>query len=194
MLKKVPLKTISKSVSSGFSFREKIKNDPNGNIRVIQLKDFENNYTSIGEDCYIVDGSKIKNKYILNSGDILFISKGSNNYALSFYKKDDFPSIASSSLFVIQVDETVAYPPYIAWYINQKKIQTYLKTNEMGTYVPNINKSTVEQMPIELPTIEKQMLIAKIAELNNKEQNIYHRITELKNIETQQKLLKSISK
>lgn len=194
MLKKVPLKTISKSVSSGFSFREKIKNDPNGNIRVIQLKDFENNYTSIGEDCYIVDGTKIRKKYILNSGDILFISKGSNNFALSFNKKDNFPSIASSSLFVIQVDESVAYPQYVAWYINQKKVQAYLKTNEMGTYVPNINKSTVEQMPIELPTMEKQMLIAKIAELNNKEQNIYQRITELKNIDTQQQLLKSISK
>lgn len=190
----VKLKSLSTygGLSSGYSFRGKIIHKPNGDLRVIQLKDFENNYTALGSDCFKVDGSKIKDKYHLNSGDILFISKGTNNFALTFKAYDDVPTIASSALFVIKVDKKKANPEYIAWYINQSRVQHYLKLNEMGTYVPSINKSTVEQMPIALPTLENQKRIAQIADLNDREQKLYSKIKELKNDLVQNQLLNTV--
>lgn len=179
-------------LSSGYSFRGKIKNTHNGGVRVIQLKDFEENYTNIGDDCYLVDSDMIKSKYYLESGDILFTGKGTNNFALVFKSKDDIPTIASSALFVIKVDNSIANPEFVAWYINQSKVQNYFKTNEVGTYNTSINKTTLEETPIILPPIEVQTKIAKVANLHNKELALSNKIIELKNKLTTTQLLNSL--
>jgi restriction endonuclease S subunit len=179
-------------LSSGYSFRGKIRKIHNGGARVIQLKDFENNYSSIGEDCYLVDAEKIKSKYYLSDGDILFISKGTNNYALVYEQVDDMPTIASSALFTIRLNANLANPKYIAWYINQVDVQNYLKSNEAGTYVTSINKKTIEEIPIKLPSLATQNKIAIIASLHKKEQIISQEILELKHTYITNQLLKNI--
>ena len=157
----VALKSILtyKGLSSGYSFRGKIKHVHNGGVRVIQLKDFENDYTTIGNDCYLVDSETIKNKYYLETGNILFTSKGTNNFAIVFEDIDDTPTIASSALFVLKVDESLANPYFVAWYMNQSKVQNYFQTNEAGTYNTSINKTTLEETPIALPSLETQAKI-----------------------------------
>lgn len=176
-------------LSSGYSFRGKIKHVHNGGVRIIQLKDFENNYTSISSDCSLINSDKIKNKYYLKVDDVLFTAKGANNFALVFKGTDDIPTIASSALFVLKVNKNLASPDFIAWYINQSKVQNYFKTNEVGTYSTSINKSTLEETPIELPSLEIQSKIAKIASLHTKELTISKEITFLKNKITTTQLL-----
>ncbi len=179
-------------LSSGYSFRGKIKHVHNGGVRVIQLKDFENNYTSIGSDSYLIDSDKIKSKYYLEVGDVLFIAKGTNNFAVVFRGLDDIPTIASSALFVLKVNKDLANPDFIAWYINQSKVQNYFKTNEAGTYNTSINKTTLEETPIALPSLDVQTKIATIAKLNNQEQSLSDKIKELKNKLTTTQLLNTL--
>jgi len=176
-------------LNSGYSFRGKIRHVHNGGVRVIQLKDFEENYTYIGDDCYLVDSDMIKSKYYLKSGDILFTGKGTNNFALVFKGIDNTPTIASSAIFVIKVDNSIANPEFVAWYINQSKVQNYFKTNEVGTYNTSINKTTLEETPITLPPLEVQTKIAKVANLHNQELALSNKIIELKNKLTTTQLL-----
>ncbi|UAB82858.1 restriction endonuclease subunit S [Zunongwangia sp. SCSIO 43204] len=180
--KVVELKAIlnEEGLSSGYSFRGKIRQISNGEIRVIQLKDFIDEYAAIGNECYLISADKIKPKYYLENGDILFIAKGTNNYALVFTAIDDIPTIASSALFVIKVNKEVADPHYVAWYINQNPVQNYLKTNETGTYVTSINKATVVHIPIKLPSLDLQKQIARLAQLHIKEKQLTAKITNLK--------------
>ncbi|MAM30471.1 MAG: hypothetical protein CMC13_15745 [Flavobacteriaceae bacterium] len=179
--KVVNLKSILtyQGLSSGYSFRGKIKHVHNGGVRVIQLKDFNDNYTSIGNDCYLIDSDTVKSKYYLKTGDILFTSKGTNNFALVFESIDDIPTIASSALFVVKVDETLANPNFVAWYINQSKVQNYFKSNEAGTYTKSISKSILEEVPIALPSLDLQTKIATIASLYNREQTLSNQIVAL---------------
>jgi len=190
----VALKSILtyKGLSSGYSFRGKIKHVHNGGVRVIQLKDFENDYTTIGNDCYLVDSETIKNKYYLETGNILFTSKGTNNFAIVFEDIDDTPTIASSALFVLKVDESLANPYFVAWYMNQSKVQNYFQTNEAGTYNTSINKTTLEETPIALPSLETQAKIANIAKLNNQELTLSNEIMQLRNKLTTTQLLNAI--
>ena len=60
--KVIELKSIltAGGLSSGYSFRGKIHQSSNGEIRVIQLKDFINDYTGIGSECYLISVDKIK--------------------------------------------------------------------------------------------------------------------------------------
>lgn len=193
-VKKIKLKSIIpyEGLASGYSFRGKITNKPKGTVRIIQLKDFTNDYSEIGNECYLVDGSKIKDKYYLHDGDILFISKGANNFAVTYSKTDNIPTIASSALFVIRVNVQVANPRYVTWYINQAPVQSYFKQNEMGTYITSINKKTVEEIPLKLPPIHIQDKIAALAVLATKEQALYNHIKELRSSLIQTLLLKSI--
>lgn len=172
---------IHQGLYSGYSFRGKIKHVPNGSICVIQLKDFEDNYSSIGDDCSLIESDKIKSKYYLEFGDVLFIAKGANNFALVFNSIDDVPTIASSALFVLKINKNLANPDFVAWYINQSKVQNYLKTNESGTYTMSINKTTIEEAPIELPSLEIQTKIATIANLHIKESMISDKLISLNN-------------
>ncbi|ARN70630.1 hypothetical protein BST91_02685 [Nonlabens tegetincola] len=190
----VSLKSILsyKGLSSGYSFRGKIQHIHNGGVRVIQLKDFENNYTVIGQDCTLVEREKIKDKYFLENGDVLFIAKGTNNFSLVFEEIDNTPTIASSALFVLKVDTRLANPFYIAWYLNQTEVQNYFKSNETGTYTKSISKPILEEAPIALPSLETQNKIAQVALLHNKELAISHKIIALKNQLTTTQLLNAL--
>ncbi len=172
---------IQQGLYSGYSFRGKIKHVHNGGVRVIQLKDFEDNYSTIGANCYLIESDNIKSKYYLELGDVLFIAKGTNNYAVVFNSTDDVPTIASSALFLLKINKNLANPDFVAWYINQSKVQNYLKTNESGTYTMSINKTTLEEAPIELPSLEIQTKIATIANLHSKESMISDKLISLNN-------------
>ncbi|WP_452602495.1 restriction endonuclease subunit S [Pontimicrobium sp. MEBiC06410] len=196
-IKNTTLKTLlqGEGISSGYSFRGKIEDDFNGKLKVIQLKDLINDYTAIGEECYKVSAEGIKEKYILKDGDILFISKGQNNNAIAFSsnnKKGTY--IASSALFVIEVNRAKAYPKYIAWYLNQLPVQNYIKQNLTGTYTPTVNRKVVENIPIQLPSLEEQFKIAALGELTIKEKLVHTQILELRELLINNQLLNHINK
>jgi restriction endonuclease S subunit len=193
------IKTVLKSIiapggiASGYSFRGKINGTPNGNLRVIQLKDMENEYTSIGKECILIDGDAIKEKYYLEQGDLLFISKGGNNFALVYDLDDALPAVASSVFYVIKIDVSKADPYFVAWYINKTPVQQYFQEHATGTYSLSINKEVVENIPLQLPPLEIQLKIAKVAQLAQKEQYIYKTIKEKRAQLLEVQLLKSIN-
>ncbi|MCG2420083.1 restriction endonuclease subunit S [Aequorivita sp. F47161] len=193
--KKTVLKSIIKpgGIASGYSFRGKINGSPKGNLRVVQLKDMENEYTSIGNDCTFIDAAEVKEKYYLEKGDILFISKGANNFATVFELDDVLPSVASSVFYVIKVDALKAEPNFVAWYINKSKVQQYFQEYAVGTYSLSINKEVVENIPLQLPPLEIQIKIAKVAMLAQKEQYIYKSLKEKRNQLLEAQLLESIN-
>ncbi len=182
-VKNTTLKRIlqGEGISSGYSFRGKIEDDPNGKLKVIQLKDLINDYSAIGEECYKVSAEGIKEKYILKDGDILFISKGQNNNAVTFSSNNTQGlHIASSALFVININPEKANPYYITWYINQLPVQNYIKQNLTGTYTPTVNRKVVENIPLQLPNLEEQSKIAALGGLAIQEKNLHTQIKELR--------------
>ena len=195
LYKKTVLKTITKpgGIASGYSFRGKINGVPHGNLRVIQLKDMENEYTSIGNDCVLIGAEEIKEKYYLEKGDILFISKGGNNYAIVFDLDDVLPSVASSVFYVIKVNTLQADPYFVAWYINQTPVQQYFQEHAAGTYSLSIKKVVVENIPLQLPPLETQKKIAKVAQLAQKEQYIYNTLKEKRAQLLEVQLLQSLN-
>ncbi|MDX1829293.1 MAG: restriction endonuclease subunit S [Lutibacter sp.] len=196
-IKNTTLKTIlqGQGISSGYSFRGKIEDDPNGELKVVQLKDLINDYTVIGDECYRVSAEGIKEKYILKNGDILFISKGQNNNAVAFSSNNlQGRYIASSALFVIEVNRSKANPNYIAWYINQSPVQNYIKQNLTGTYTPTVNRKVVENIPIKLPSIEQQGQIAALGALAIVEKNLRAKLLENREALINTKLLNHINK
>jgi restriction endonuclease S subunit len=175
MTAKTPLKSVLYSISSGFSFRNKIENDENGDLLVVQLKDLREGYSAIGDNLTKVSSALVGRNYTLEKGDTLFIAKGSNNYALEFDL--NLPNVvASSAFFILRPDTATVAPGYLAWYLNQGDAQRYFKQNTAGTYIPNINIGTVENMAIQIPSMETQRKIVAIDRLRKRERLIQDEI------------------
>ena len=182
----------SDALFSGYSFREKIEHNPNGSVGILQMKDINSNYLSFDyQNIDKVSDFIFKDKFYLQKGDILFVSKGVNNYAIAI---DDinFKVVPSTTFFVIRVDERLIVPEYLVWYINQREAQNYLNEKKAGTYIPNLNKQDIMELPIKIPPIKQQKAIANTAILLNKEIEILERIKTNRKELIQNQLLKLI--
>lgn len=188
MQRQITIKAIITDLFSGFSFRTKVENEVGGDLSVIQMKDLYNNYGSIKSDLTKVNSEKISSKFFLQKSDILFIAKGSNNFAIE-YNLDLPKAIAASAFFILRPNESKVVPAYLAWYINQSPVQQYLKENMAGTYIPNINKSTIEGIMVSLPAMDVQRKIVLIDDLRKKESFLMSQIAEKREVAVRAALL-----
>lgn len=168
------------SFFSGYSFRSKVEHDPDGDLAVIQMKDLNHDFQEISDDLTRISSEGIKEKYLLEKGDVIFIAKGANNYAYVFDKP--IKAVAASAFFVLRPDPAAVIPEYLAWYLNQETAQRYIEENRAGTYIPNVNKAVLLNLDIKLPELTRQKLVAKIDELRMKEHKLILDILERKDI------------
>lgn len=187
----INIKEVLEELFSGYSFRSKVEHDPNGEVGVIQMKDLENDYTSINTNLIKVDSKAIPSKYLLKQGDVLFISKGSNNHAVTFNMEQHV--VAASAFFVLRPDPSKVIPEYLSWYLNQQTVQQYIKDNRAGTYIPNVNKSTVEGIQIMLPEKKLQEKIVKIDLLRNREYLLTNQLLTKRELLVSYKLLQALN-
>lgn len=166
----------SDALFSGYSFREKIEHNPNGIVGILQMKDIKDSYLSFDyQNIDKVSDFVFKDKFYLQKNDILFVSKGVNNFAIAIADVN-LKIVPSATFFVIRVEEKKIIPEYLVWYINQKEAQNYLNEKKAGTYVPNLNKQDIMELPIKVPPLNIQKAIAKTAVLLNQEIEIIDKI------------------
>ena len=157
----------------------------------LQTKHFTDNM----EVNYLIQPSISMNgvaeKHILKQGDILFAAKGNRNFAACF---DDlkFPSVASTSFFVIRLHDKNVLPEYFVWFLNQPSIMNFLKGKAKGTSIASISKTTISDLEISIPSIYKQKLILKIQKLRNIEKNLIEEKDLLREKIIQQQIMNAI--
>src|SRR5262245_63993891 len=158
------------TIRSGYLFRERIKPDASGQYRVVQVG-------AITPEARFSDGTlvrvslaDVKRSQILESGDVLFISRGPRKQAIAITAPVE-NSIATSQFFGLRPDEKVL-PEYLAWYINQRPAQRYIEEHSTGTSASLINLAAIRRLPIETPPIETQARVTKIHQLSLREKEL----------------------
>jgi len=149
-----------------------------GNIKYIQVRDFDSvgkKNTEIFEE---INGISIKDRHFLKKGDVLFSAKGTKNFA-SEVDISMLPAVASTSMFIISVNDNIVLPEYLTWYLNQPKVISYLKRKAKGTSMPSISKKDLGELEIAIPRIKVQDTILKIEALRKKKRKIVQRIEKL---------------
>ena len=137
----------------------------------------------------VLDG--IAEKHLLRKGDILFAAKGNRNFATCFAGLE-YPAVASTSFFVIRVHEETIAPEYLAWFLNQPNAMQFLKGKAKGTSIVSISKSSINDLEVSIPSIQKQRLILKIFQLRNREKALTSKIGRLLELNIQQKIMNAI--
>jgi len=126
-------------------------------------------------------------KHLLCDGDVLFAAKGHKNFAAIFDIQNG-PAVASSTFLLIRIFEAnrkLIVPKYLHWCINNPESQKFLKNKAIGSALPSISKTVLEDLEIYLPSVSDQHKILKIQELRNKEKEIGKKIEELRDAQIQ---------
>lgn len=165
-------------IQLGYQFRKKLEPADDSTNWVIQIRDFDENHTLRKNDLSRVRINTPGEKYMINKGDVLFLSRGHKNWAAPII--DDLTStVAVSHFFVIRLKNPNVLPEYLAWYINQAPAQEYLHNiARRGTHMPLIPLSAFVNLKVTLPDVETQKKIVELGNLMEKEKQLLSSLQE----------------
>src|SRR6266446_4680163 len=90
-------------IDSGYHFRGRIENDPEGPVAVIQTKDFSDDLKLILDGMVRVVPETQVEPYRVGNGDVLFLSRGQRPWAAAVGELP-FTCIVPSSFYILRVD------------------------------------------------------------------------------------------
>jgi len=163
-------------ISTGFSFRKKIKHDPEGDTKIIQMSDVDKYQGILIEKLQALkDFDPRSNRYFLDGGDVIMVSKGYNINA--FVVPPGLGRVVTvNSFLVMKPKRAVVHSGYLAWFLNSKRTQHFFKEMAAGTNVPNLSIKALEALDVILPDMKQQMQIADIDYLKRREVYLHHKI------------------
>lgn len=169
-------------IQLGYQFRKKIEPADDGTIRVIQIRDFDENHILNKENLSKVRIDKPMDQYLIRQGDVLFLSRGPRNWAAAI--GDDLKdTVVVSHFFVIKRKNATISHEYLAWYMNQTPAQEYLHNiARRGTHMSLVTLSAFKGLIIEVPDIATQHRIVELSRLMEKERILSITLQEKRNL------------
>ena len=163
-------------IQIGYQFRKKVENLSGGTHQVIQIKDFDDERRLNVSSLFRVTPEHNVDRYLVNKGDVLFLSRGHRNFAFAIIS-DLERTIAAGYFFILRKKSESILPEYLAWTINQEPSQRYLKhMARRGTHMPIIGKSEFEQMSVRIPDLKTQKTVLRLSALQKKESLLLEQI------------------
>jgi hypothetical protein len=153
-------------VRAGYPFRGRVTPDPGGNARVVQIRDLDPAGKVRIDQLVRVKAANL-DSYRLRQGDVLFLARGERRFAIAIPEKSE-DLIAASYFFVLRPGRDV-FPAYLIWAINQPDFQEAMRAFVKGSTLPQITKTDLLDMPIEIPTLVTQKRIVVVHELMERE-------------------------
>lgn len=159
-------------IEPGFSTKGAIVHDPEGTYQVVMGKHLVPGepYIYISEHELRISLDRPVDKYLLEPGDILFMSRGGSNYPVVL-KEIPQPAIAPATFCVIRAKQDVD-PDYLAWVMCQDPFQEQLRNIRVGSGTLMISKSGLEKLTVPVPPLEMQKKIARLSELMQRERRL----------------------
>lgn len=172
------------NIITGHVFRCKIEYSLAGKINLISMESIstEGLIDIAKADTKKVIVTDLKSIEIVRSNDILFKAKGLVNNAVVINSIPENTTVTASCL-IIRVKAENVLPEYISCWLNSDFAKNYFSKSSgqaTGVTIANVSKKVLEDLPIKIPTIEKQNSIAEVAYLARQEINILKEITNKK--------------
>ncbi len=162
-------------VRSGYHFRGKAENDPNGNVALVQIKDIDGEFVLRTDDLARVRIEKPKD-YLLNQRDILFITRGTRLGATVVHEPLE-NTVATSSFFVLRPRKELL-PEFLAWSINSAPVQTQLRRAGQGSSLLMVRRSDLDDIEFDVPPLSVQRAIVELDECGRLERRLTRQLNE----------------
>jgi len=164
----------------GYQFRGKVQPDPVGTVRVIQIKDVDENLRISVDDITSVSIDRPE-PYLVRRGDVLFLGRGHRLYA-GIVPAVEPNTIATGYFFILRPNDRVVSPEYLAWSLNQPDFQESLRPFHRGTQMPIISKTDLQNLRIHLPPLNVQRRVVELHRLLDEERRLSAEISEKRSL------------
>jgi hypothetical protein len=165
-------------IQSGYPFRGPVREVPGGEAAVVQIKNVD---VGRGIDWSGVVRTELEGRRKpdwLQEGDIVFTARGNRNAAAAVGQVA-IKAVSSPHLFVIRLRRhDRALPEFIAWLMNQPEAQRYFAQSATGSHILNIRKDVLAQMPLRLPSLDKQRVIVQLDRAMRREKELLEQLIE----------------
>ena len=167
-----------------------LRPSPSGEIAYLQVSDLQ---ASPSEKTTLkVDFVQKLSRYLLQKGDILFAGKGTKYLCQTFNL--DIRAVPSTTLYIIRPNRERVLPEYLCWFLNLPQTESLVRATQVGSSIPLIHKSSLEELEIPVPDLNIQSRTLEISSLQQRERQLLETIAEKRALITNQILYKLITK
>lgn len=199
-------------VQLGYQHREKISHVEHGSHRLIQGKDVVRSDSVTGNSDQPVGWRLLTDnldrvtpkgdaeRYRLQPGDVLFVSRGTTNIAVPLNEHtvqplpDDWNEIIPAyTFYILRPDRSRVIPEYLAWYINQPIAQAFLAQQSRGTLVKLLPKTIFEDLEVPVPSLSVQQQVMQVEALRGREESLLRQLIAARQRLVQQTCLTAVA-
>jgi len=166
-------------IHPGYLNRATIRPSKTGSHYLVQARDVDAGIINIGDAALIRFEPEMSSRDVpLRDGDVLFMTRGTKNYAALLTQVPE-PSLAAASFFVVRVTGKEVDPAYLAWYLNQPMATRYFTQHSgRGVHMPVVRRAVLEEMEVPVPPLATQKKIAELFRLSLEEQSLTKELLE----------------
>lgn len=159
----------------GYHFRGKIKEAVDGSAKVLQVRNVSAE-SGISPEPLTHVAIPNAEKHAVKAGEVVFLARGRNRFAFVFDVNDPLPIVPASYFIILTPNQQVIDSGYLAWAINQPIFQSRIESRSTGTSIPQISKTDLQELAVNVPPLETQVKIATVNELMKQEQSLTSQI------------------
>jgi len=162
MQTKLTIKDIA-AVIAGYTFRTAIQNDDKGLIPVVQAKDILGNNQVNSLNLPRVTIQNVRSTSFLEENDVLLSCRGVFRAGVATDRLNN--AMASASLYILRIyndQRDKILPGYLSIYLNSNSGQKLIQQILSGTIIRTILRRELENLPLIIPSIQKQRQIIEI--------------------------------
>lgn len=166
---------------AGYPFRGAVPNDPDGPVRVVQMRDLSACGVNWATTARASLGD-VRNDYRLQPGDLLLVSRGERFHA-SLVDEQVAAGVAvcGPHLFRLRVTAPESLRPgFLAWQLNQPRLQLELDKVASGTAQRLIRKADLQELRIPLPSMAEQWHVLALQAAADRERVVLTRLVDLR--------------
>ena len=150
-VKKEKLQLVA-NVFRGKSVSNKVDN---GNISVVNISNINESGIDYLELDTILEEERKIGRYILEEGDVLITSRGTN-VKIAVFKEQSKICIPSSNINVVRTDSKIVLGSYLKLFLESSIGVKLLQSIQRGSTIVNINIQDIEMLEVPVPTMEIQ--------------------------------------
>ena len=117
---------------------------------------------SIEKIVYITEEDATRlSRYRVQEGDIVYSRRGDVEKC-AYIGKAEIGWLCGTGCLRIRIDSSKADSKFIAYYLSTEDMKSWISNNAVGTTMPNLNSSILQQVPLSMPSLDEQIRIASI--------------------------------
>ncbi|MFH7828266.1 restriction endonuclease subunit S [Kluyvera chengduensis] len=161
-------------IRSGHTLRGAITPDPEGDVRLLQIKDLDQDWQFNHKVLPTVVWEQRIAPPFLEQGEIVVAARGNRNLAIVY--RGQVPVVPTSQFLIVSIKrkESEIAPEYVCWLLNHPTIQQWF--HRSGTNIQLITKSALLDVAIPVPPIETQLQLIELQHIWQKEDELINRL------------------